>query len=254
MAQMRRRRGGFTLAELMVAMSVFALLTLGVISLFITMLRLCGSVQGATSASLDAANAVGRVTNSLREARTFTLMDGGAFGTTYDAIDANGIYVAVTGIRISFPAPVTTVAVTTPSTAAVALSGSDALWNRKGAGQTLDFYRANLDGTPNPRTGVCLWASGTENGQPVNGPVIKSIAPTLDAVQFIQPNMPDGVTPLANEVKVKITSAYYDPARGYTSSDSATQVTTELTGECIYLRDHSPTGATSTGAHGQRQN
>ncbi|MEO7715508.1 MAG: hypothetical protein ABIY70_04860, partial [Capsulimonas sp.] len=105
-----------------------------------------------------------------------------------------------------------------------------------------------------PNSGTCLWEKGIDQGVSVNRAIIKSVAPSLNAVQFIQPYMPDGVTPIANEVKIKIISAYFDPIRGYTSSDAANGNVTQLTGEVVYLRDHNPFGATSTSAHGRTQN
>ena len=249
-----RRAQGFTLVEIMIGMGVFSLLMLGVMSLFITMLRLCASVNGASSSSLDAAKAIQLVTDDLREARSFQLMDGGSYGTTYDSFNSSGVCMAVTGVHIIMPAQNTGASVRlTSGGAAQQLTGGTSLWDVKTDGVSLNYYRSNPDGTPNPTTGTCLWETGIDQGASVNRAIIKSVAPSLDAVQFIQPYMPDGVTPIANEVKVKITSAYYDPIHGYVSSDAANGNVTQLTGECVYLRDHNPFGVTSTGAHGRTQ-
>ncbi|BDI32333.1 hypothetical protein CCAX7_43840 [Capsulimonas corticalis] len=245
---------GFTLVEIMIGMGVFSLLMLGVMSLFITMLRLCASVNGASSSSLDAARGIQSVSDDLREARSFALMDGGTYGTTYDAVDSTGNYVAVTGIHIVMPAANSSTSVKlTSGGSAQALTGGTSLWDVKNDGVSLNYYRSNTNGTPNPNTGTCLWENGIDQGQAVNRAIIKSVAPLPNAVQFIQPYMPDGVTPIANEVKIKIVSSYYDPIHGYTSSDAANGNVTQLTGECVYLRDHNPFGVTSNGAHGRTQ-
>lgn len=239
----------------MIGMGVFSLLMLATMGLFVTMLRLCASVSGASNSSLDAAKAIQAVSEDIREARSFTLMDGGTYGTTYDAIDSAGNYIAVTGIHIVMPAGNTSTSVRlTSGGASQLLTGGTSLWDVKNDGVSIDYYRANANGTPNPNTGTCLWEKGIDQGVAVNRAIIKSVAPSLNAVQFIQPYMPDGVTPIANEVKIKIISAYFDPIRGYTSSDAANGNVTQLTGEVVYLRDHNPFGATSTSAHGRTQN
>jgi len=256
----RASRKGFTLVEVMASVLILSLLMAGVIGMFLTMLRIGGNVSGSVNASLDARNAIQRMSADFREARRFTLQDN----ATYDSTDASHNVVAITGIQMTFPsvhAPVT-VAEDVNGNAQVNLPGpsAGALWDR-GDGGNLFFYRANwkqpegADGTANPNTGRCLWANGIENGAAVNGPLVTSIAPTLDAVQFIQPYVPGSnpATPIPNEVKIKLTTSSYDPAHGTTSSDSAAGGVTQLTGECVFLRDHDPSGVTSNGANGRAQ-
>ena len=250
----RPRNIGFTLFEIMVAVGLGSILTVGVVTLFITMLRFSGSVSAATDASIDAGNTIQRVTTDLREARDFSLMDGGTYGTTYDANDVNGNVVAVTGVHVVFPASNSTSAVLTSTTSPVVLlTGPNSLYNRNADGATLNIYRSNLDGTPNPGSGKCLWASGTENGTLVNNAIIKSVSPGLDSIQFIQPYLADGVTPIANEIQVKIACAYWAPLHGSATNESTLGTVTRLTGECVYLRDHNPYGNVSGGAHGRIQ-
>ncbi len=256
----RGTRGGFTLVEIMASLMILGLMMAGVTGMFIAMLRIGGSVTGSVNASLDARNAIQRITSDFREARRFSLQDN----TTYDATDANHNVVAVTGILITFPAAhaAVTVAKNAGGSSQVALSSqnADALWDQSDGGALL-FYRANwkqpegTDGTANPNTGKCLWASGVENGAAVNGPVVTSIAPVLDAVQFIQPYIPGSnpATPIPNEVKIKLTTSNYDPTHGTTSSDSAAGGVTQLTGECVFLRDHDQSGVTSNGVNGRAQ-
>jgi len=255
-----KARAGYTLVEVMASVMILSLLMAGVIGMFLAMLRLGGSVTGSVNASLDARNAIQRITGDFREARRFSLQDN----ATYDATDANNNVVAVTGIQMNFPGarPTVTVAkdVNANTTAALPGPSAGALWDRSD-GSALLFYRANwqqpegADGTPNPNTGKCLWASGTENGASVNGPVVKSIAPTLNAVQFIQPYIPGSnpPTPIPNEVKIKLTTSSYDPVHGNASSDSAAGGVTQLTGECVFLRDHDPSGTSSVTTNGRAQ-
>lgn len=258
-----RARRGYTLPEMMVSLGILSLLLTGVVSVFILMLRLSGSVIGASLSSTDAANGVQRITADLREADHFSLLDDAA----HDAVDKNGNTV-VTGITITFPTPYVS-----------PLSGDGKIYYTTGANvsrgplvganvpynlgsqspATVSFYRANwkqpegADGTPNPATGKCLWVTGTENGVALTpGPVIKTVAPTADAVQFTAPRESDGVTLIGTEAQIKIVSGQYDPIHGTTSSDSAAGGATALTGDCVYLRDHNPTPAAAGGANGKR--
>lgn len=259
-AARRGKRGGYTLVEVAVSGTILSLLMIGVISMFLAMLRIGGSVTGSVNASLDARNAIQRITGDFREARRFSLLDN----ATYDATDAGGNVVAVTAVQMTFPAarPAVTVAKDVGGNQKVFLPGPNAgaLWDRSD-GSALLFYRANwkqpegADGTANPNTGKCLWANGVENGAAVNGPIVKSIAPVLDAVQFIQPYVPasNPPTPIPNEVKIKLTTASYDPVHGAASSDSAAGGVTQLTGDCVFLRDHDPSGTTSVTTNGRAQ-
>ncbi len=259
-----RARRGNTLPELMVSLAVLTLLLGGVVGVFILMLRLSGSVIAAALSSTDASNAVQRVTGDLREADHFSLpgdADGGYTGPSATAVDKNGNTV-LTGIQITFPSryamPVsyTTGAGVSPAP----LNGTGLPYSIGVPGAAVvTFYRANwhqpdgADGTSNPTSGNCLWVTGTENGVAVTpGPVIKTIAPTADAVQFIVPRQADGVTPIANEVELKIVSGQYDPIHGTTSSDSAAGGATALTGDCVYLHDHNPAAHLPGGANGKR--
>lgn len=274
LAPPRRRRGGFTLTELMFATGIFALLILGVVGIYIASLRLGVSVISDSSSSSDAANATQHVVNDLREAQNFELMDGTgqvdgtAFGTAYDATDSNGNTV-VAGIRIfapgryaypsSDPAYGNTIQVKTSATRTITLSGTSAPWDHNQVGTSLDIYRADYqktgvaDGTVDPSAGAALWAKGTDNGVTVNKPIIKSISPTVDAVQFIQPYDSTTGKPLTNEVKIKITCAAYAPTHGEASSDSSAGGTCQITGECTYMRDHNPASTGSTDTNGRSQ-
>ena len=258
-----RARRGNTLPELMLSLVILTLLLTGAVGTFIMMLRLSGSVVGASLSSADASNAVQRITADLREADHFTLLDD----ATHDGVDKNGNTV-VTGITITGPtqyiSPLSangSVYYTTGANVSNGpLTGANVPYKiGSPSAATVSFYRADwhqsngADGTPDPTAGNCLWVTGTENGVVITpGPVIKTIAPTVDAVQFIVPMQADGVTPVANEAQIKIVSGQYDPIHGTTSSDSAAGGATALTGDCVYLRDHNPAPTAAGGANGKR--
>jgi len=292
------RQSGFSLVEMTLSTLLLSLLLLGMFSIFTTMMRLCGSVSAAAYVSSDASNAVQRVTGDLREAQNFEMMDGGgpvdgaAFGTTYDAVDAGtGAVICVAGIRLFSPAvfqsqsapptgfPQGTVGITINGRAGVtALAGTAAPWDHNGAGTTFDIFRAGYkqknpdgspmaDGTPRPNDGACLWVTGTEHGVALGTltggtvpgrPIVKDIAPVPNAVQFFQPlsNPADPASPpLPNAVQIKITCGQYDLTHnGATSSDAAFGGTSTLSGDCVYMRDHTPFSATDTGVNGHVQN
>jgi prepilin-type N-terminal cleavage/methylation domain-containing protein len=256
----RRRRGrrGYTLAEVLVALGIFGLLTLGFMGLYIGVLRSSASVVNIVSTNGDAANAIQNVDLALKEARRFELMDGGTYGSTYLATDSNGNPAGVTGIHIVFPA-------TFPVTAVV--NGTNVnmpgLMDIRRDGATLDIYRADQYGNPAPNNGRYLWAKGTLNGEslPTQGRALTSmLAEWVGAVQFIQPYDPASHTPVRNRVQIKIVTGAYDRVRRQVTSEAtrfdpnapSSQIFT-LVGENVYLRNHDPNGAYSGAAHGRQQ-
>lgn len=242
---------GFTLMELMFAITICTLLMLAMMSLYMMMLRTAATAVSIGTTSLDAANAIQKVTSSLRQAQSSQVLDNG----TYDAVDKSGNVVAVTGLMITFPATAASLSVVaTSSGTTVPLTGTSAIFDRTKGGATLLFYRSDNKGNPAPSTGSCLWMTGTDMGVTVNRALIKTISPEATAVQFIQPYMSDGVTPIPNAVEVSIVTANNNGTAGTVSSHSSRGSTTMLTGEQTFLRDHNPTGVTSTGVHGRTLN
>ena len=254
-----RFRRGYTLMELMISVSLLSILLLGVIGIFNLMLRLSGSVLASMTSSQDASNAIQRISTDLREANSFVLLDD----VVHDAIDSQNNTI-VTGITITSPnAWKPTITYTSGTGVSKALTAAnnpyDLAAKPDSTASVVTFYRANwqqpdgANGTPNPNTGKCLWVTGTENGQVITpGPVIKTIAPTANAVQFIIPRLSDGVTPVVNEAEIKIISGLYDPIHGTATSDSSAGSSTALTGECVYLRDHNPSPIVPGGTNGKR--
>ena len=242
---------GFTLLEVMFAITLCSLLMLAMMSLYTMMLRVAATAVSIGTTSLDAANAIQKVTSSLRQAQSFQVMDN----STYDAVDSSGNVVAVTGLNVISPAAASSISVVVTSAGAtVPLSGTSAIFDRTKTGTTLLFYRSDNKGNPLPSTGSCVWMKGTDTGVTVNRALIDTVSSEATAVQFIQPYMPDGVTIIPNAVEVSIVTANNNGTRGTVSSHSTRGSTTMLTGDQSYLRDHNPTGATSTGAHGRTLN
>ena len=242
---------GFTLMEFMFAITLCSLLVLAMMSLYIMMTKTAAKAVSIGTTSLDAANAIQKVTFSLRQAQSFQVMDN----ATYDAVDGSGNVVAVTGLTVTFPAAASALSVVaTASGATVPLTGASAIFDRTAGGSTLLFYRSDSKGNPAPSTGSCLWMTGTDMGVTVNRALIKTVSPTATAVQFMQPYMPDGTTPIPNAVEISIVTANNNGSAGTVSSHSTRGGTTTLTGEQTYLRDHNPTGVTSTGIHGRTLN
>lgn len=292
------RQGGFTLVEMTFSTLLLGLLLLSVTGIYTAMMRLTASITASAFVSSDAANAVQRVSDNLREAQNFEMMDGSgsvdgaAFGTSYDATaSGTGTVLCVAGIRLFAPVafqspsappsgyPQGTVGIQINGRAGVtALAGAATPWDHNAAGATLDIYRASYkqkdtggslvpDGTPRPNDGACLWIKGTERGavldtlagNTISGrPIVKDIAPVPNAVQFFQPlsNPADPTSPpMPNAVQVKIACGQYDLThKGATSSDAAFGGASQISGDCVYMRDHTPFSATSTGANGHVQN
>lgn len=255
----------------MVSLSLFTLIIGGTTTLLVMLLRMCSNLAAGTMASVDASLAINRVTQNIRQAQSFQLMatEGGV--STYAADPNNAANVAVTAVRVYTPRPAPVVNITINGAAkALPNAGTNqpALLDRTTPSATgvdtrptLDFYRSDKNGNPLPSTGDCLWMTGTEDGQVIptqagkapGRALVSHIAPVWNAVQFIQPYMPDGTTPIKNAVVVKITCSYYSRINGNASSDSGKGGVTQLTGECVYLRNHDPSGVSSGGAVGKRQ-
>ena len=222
--------------------------------MLIMLLRMCNNLTAGTMSAIDASLAIGRIAQSVRQAQKFDLMSPEeGYSTTYYAVNpASSSNIVVTGVRIYAPSTAaSTTIVVGGASGNVTLAGANALADPKVTGATLDFYRSDINGNPAPGTGTCLWMKGTENGVAVNRALVKTVAPAWNAVQFVQPYSADGITPLPNAITVKLTCSYYSRINGNVSSDSGKGGVTQITGECIYLRNHDPNGVTSTGVQGK---
>ncbi len=132
------------------------------------------------------------------------------------------------------------------------------------------IYRGDPDGTPdpdptgspNPLAGTYLWqykvpADGSFNVAKYPGSLTtlcKSVAPAPNAVQFVRPYYAaTGQLPEQNQVEVKIISSYYSPVNGrQTSEETAGATTSQLSGKCVYMRDHCTAASSNTTNSGVR--
>jgi len=249
------RRRALSLPEVIFALVISTIVMIASMSLFIMTLTAGKTATSIGSTSQDAANAIQKITSTLRVAESFSILDN----STYDAV-VSGSTVAVTGLQITYPPNSGTIsAVTSTGGATVALSGSNALYDNTAynsatnTGPTLTFYRSDINGNPAPTNGGYLWMSGTENGVAVSRALIRTVAPEADAIQFIQPYETDGVTPIPNAVKISIVTSSNNGVAGTVTSHSSSGSTSILTGDQVYLRNHVSTGVTSTGVHGHIQ-
>jgi hypothetical protein len=218
------------------------------ISLYLMALQSAVTAMSIGTTSLDAANAVQKISSSLRQARSFQIVDT----TANDAVDSTNTVVAVTRLHVVFPAAATNITVvSTSGGGTLTLSGTSAIFDRTTNGATLDFYRSDSQGNPAPSNGGYLWMQGTDNGAAVNRALVRTIAPEADAVQFIQPYAADGTTLSPNAVEISIVTSNNNGIAGTVSSHSTKGTTTLLTADMVYLRDHDPAGVTSAGAHGR---
>lgn len=252
-----RHRRGFTLLESVAGLALVSLIMASSTGLYVTSIRVGSTAVNQTVTSQDAATAILTVENALREARRFELMEGGGWSTDYCAQDANGAIVAVAGVHIVYPAASDAISVVTDGAGTtVTLNGSRSIVDSGSDGAYLDVYRSDAAGNPAPSNGTHLWAKGTLNGGPLPARGISlcnNVASWCGAVQFVQPCAPGTTTPLKNQMRVKLTTGRWDRVQGEVTSESTRGAVTSLTGQNVFLRNHDPSGAFSSAAHGQSQ-
>ena len=266
-------RRGFTLVETMLAVSLMAMIFLGAMNLYMGGLQAAAKSGAQLTANATAANGLQHVEQDVREAYFLVLPSttpvpspafGSDLGTGYPLSDFQVTYFDPslganrridTGLKIVFPA-FTAVTVHKSSGAQLTLSRYDT----STAGTSLYVYRAdmpanpgaNTPAMPDPSQGDCLWASGTENGMPINERFAQlsdsrsaaggiSAANMLpNAVEFIKPPEP-------NSLEIRLISSYYSPT-GSSNSTLAGQQSNEsnktlLTGKCVFMQDHQQGGS-----------
>ena len=132
------------------------------------------------------------------------------------------------------------------------------------------IYRGDPDGTPdpdptgsaNPKAGTYLWQYAVPSDasfSPALHPgslvaLCKSVATAPNAVQFVRPYYAaTGQLPVQNQVEVKIISSYYSPVNGrQTSEETAGATSSQLSGKCVYMRDHCTAASSNTTNSGVR--
>ncbi len=274
----RRTQGGFGLLEALIAMSLIALVFLGGMDLIINSSRLTVRTQSQMYATADAANCIQSIISQVREAQSFTLPTSQTANTAEDGWIAltnttlsqfsttlNGFTVN-TAIQITAPPALTPAAnnykagvLTIQVQKTTGGSGPGSYWSvtpydSRPAGTAVTLiYRGDPNGTPDPNpTGSAVAGAGTYLWQytvPANNsfdvvahpPVAlcKSVSTSPNAVQFVRPA--DAGVPQPFQAEVKIISAYYSPINGTETNeegDANGDTSSQLTGKCVYMRDH----------------
>ena len=295
----RQSQCGFTLLEMMIAISLTALIFTGVMVLFDSAARTTIRTQAQIHATNDSANSIQYVVSQMREAQSFALptsalpntaeaqdMPGGwstlsgpslsLFSTTYDS--GSGAETINTAIQMTSPPALTPAtngyktiipaitAIQVQNSAGTTIPIPSQPYQSSGGGstKTVLIYRGDPNGTPDPNpTGSAVTGAGTylweytvpatklftldiadpipANRNPVA--LCKSVAKAPNAVQFVRPVYSGVAQPW--QVELKIISGYYSPIRGTETIEGSTGVT-QLSGKCVYMRDHSATGTPAT--------
>jgi len=285
---------GFTLLEMMIAVSLMGLLFTGVMNLFIAATRTTMRTQAQIYATNDAANSIQNVVGQLREAQSFALPTGSVTnqgeegwipltGATLDKFSTTfGTETINTGLQLKSPPALSGPAngytaangaliQVQNASASIAIPSQPYESTAGGSTRTVLIYRGDPDGTPdaNPSTstvakaGTYLWQYAIPADQTFNllsiadpdpklrNPVVicKSVSMAPNAVQFVRPVYGGSVgppavpgTPEKWQVEIKIISGYYSPINGTQTMEGGNGVS-QLSGKCVYMRDHDTKGA-----------
>lgn len=241
-----KRKQGFSLLETMFAFLLASLIFIGTLSLCLDTTRVAAKVSAANDASLDAAKALNKVTDRLREAYAFRLPGDANFIESPDIpnnyrFSSGGDYI-LTGMRIILPkkkgdaANPSTFASVQNSAGGTIVLNTDAnqLLDRGAAGTVeagavLMLYRGNENQTPNPTSGTHLWL---RNLAPGSTPelILRSVSSDPKAVQFKRDAF--------NGASVKIVAGHYSRIIGEQTNEATdgSKVTT-LRGRFVLLRN-----------------
>ncbi len=267
----RRNRGGYTLLEMLIAVSLMSLVFLGGMDLVVSSSRTTVRTQAQLYATADAANSIQNFIGQVREAQIFRLPTSDAANTAEDGwITPTNTLASQFSTTLSGGTVNTAIELTVPPALTPGLNGyktgvSDiqvqlsngtakhltgplALYASQTPGTVVILiYRGDPDGTPDPDpTNSTVTGAGTYLWQyaiPVTGvfdttanppyAICKSISTAPNAVQFVRPASEP------YQAEVKIISGYYSPINGtQTSEEGNGTSTSQLTGKCVYMRDH----------------
>jgi len=279
----RMAQRGFTLLEMMIAVSLMGLLFTGVMDLFIASTRTTVRTQAQIYATNDAANSIQNVIGQLREAQSFALPTSqtngqaeegwitlagtnlGQFSTTYNTETIN------TAIQLTTPPALTPAAngytqagvtqIQVQNANGTVSIPSQPYQNNGSSAKAVLIYRGDPNGTPDPdptgsavaKAGTYLWEYTIPANQAftldiadpnplLRNPVAlcKSVATAPNAVQLVRPVYSN--VPQPWQVELKIISGYYSPINGTETMEGGNGIS-QLSGKCVYMRDHNPTGA-----------
>ena len=251
----RKYQQGFTLLETGIAVMLMSLILMGTMDLFMNASRSSLRANSEASAGQDSANAMQRVIDKTREARSMLLPSEGTIdgpsGTTAASFQTTMVNGEVINAALELNMPATTsITVKNGAGASLALTQYD----RTATATHALFYRGNsgTDSTPNPATGKALWEYDSPAG--TSTVLCKSIdAGTPNAVQFVRPlsAQVNGAAATSTQIEAKLVSGYSSMlANGQQSvqTNEATggSNTTTLTGKCVLMRNHGSDPAPST--------
>jgi prepilin-type N-terminal cleavage/methylation domain-containing protein len=278
----RSRTRGFTLLEVMIAVPLAAMLLMGTIGLFTISTQTLAKTSADVFASADASNSIEHVIDLTREAQSFALPTENTFvlpanyslnnlstvdaGETIDtAIELNlppTLVPSNVGYQAGDPAQISVM-----NSSGTILTVTPIPYFHDGASTAgVLIYRGDPNGAPdaNPsgsnvvNAGTYLWECSVTGGMAATPTALcKSIAAAANAVQFVRPTSnPDGTgTPEPYQVEVKIVSAYYSPINSQqTNEETNGSQVSQLTGKCVYMRDHLTQASTPSNANTQASN
>ncbi len=274
----RRGRGGFTLLEMLVAVSLMALLFLGAMELVIDSSRTTVRAQAQIFATGDAANSIQTVISQIRQAQGFCLPtsqtagageDGwvtptgtalGQFSTTLNGGTVNSAVEitappALTPAENNYKAGIPSIQVQLSNGSTLSLDGTGRTsppYDSQVAGTAVSLiYRGDPDGTPDPDpTGSTVRNAGTylwQYAMPANGSFNPAQYPPTALCKSVSP-APNSVqfvrpsyanVPEPNQLEIKIISGYYSPVHATQTSEEGDGTTSsQVVGKCVYMRDH----------------
>ncbi len=122
------------------------------------------------------------------------------------------------------------------------------------------FYRGDADLAPDAAAGTYLWQYTLPSDSSFNpakyppSALCKSVSTAPNAVQFVRPYyIAGGGIPEQTQVEIKIISSYYSPINGQqTSEEGNGSSASQLTGKCVYMRDHCTAATSNTTNSGVR--
>ena len=122
------------------------------------------------------------------------------------------------------------------------------------------IYRGDANFAPDSTAGTYLWQytlPSDSSFNPAKYPptaLCKSVSTAPNAVQFVRPYYAaSGGIPEQTQVEVKIISGYYSPINGQqTSEEGSGASASQLSGKCVYMRDHCTAASSNTTNSGVR--
>lgn len=277
----RSSQRGFSLLEMIFSISLMALLVSGVMDLYLASARTTARTQAQVYATNDAANSIQTVIGQLREAQSFALPTGVSTTSpestwlTLSNVGLSSFSTIYNSETIDTAIQIATAPVLTPAANGYTQAGVTQIQVQNASGtisipsqpyessggppaKTVLIYRGDPDGTPdsNPtgsavaNAGTYLWQYTIPANQTFaldlahNNPVAicKSVSTAANAVQFVRPSYSNVPEPW--QVELKIISGYYSPINGTETIEGGSGIS-QLSGKCVYMRDHSATGVPS---------